>query len=61
MGERYERISGDLSIEWYQCNDNFYITSLNPGYNSNKCFFCYAPTKDIMDKMLERRNYNGHG
>ena len=61
MGERYERISGDISIEWYQYNDDFYVTSLNPGHNSNKWYFCYAPTKDIMDRMLERRNNNGHG
>lgn len=55
MGERYERISSDLSIEWYQCNDVFYITSLSSGINSNKWMFCYAPTKEIMDKMLERQ------
>lgn len=55
MDERYEKISGDMSIEWYQYNDDFFITSLNSGFNSNKWMFCYAPTKEIMDKMLERQ------
>ena len=58
MGERYERISTDLLIEWYQCNDDFYVTSLNSGLNSNKWMFCYAPTKEIMDRMLERWDSN---
>ena len=60
MGERYERISTDLLIEWYQCNDDFYVTSLNSGLNSNKWMFCYAPTKEIMDRMLERWDSNSH-
>ena len=55
MNERYEKISGGISIEWYQYNDNFFITSLNSGFNSNKWMFCYAPTKEIMDRMLERQ------
>lgn len=55
MDERYEKISGEISIEWYLYNDVFFIPSLNSGFNSNKWMFCYAPTKEIMDKMLGRQ------
>lgn len=56
MNERYESINSDTRITWYQYKDEFYIVSINPGYDSNKWFFCYAPTKEIMDKKLAGLN-----
>lgn len=56
MNERYESINSDTKIMWYQYKDRFYIVSINPGHNSNKWFFCYAPTKEIMDKKLDELN-----
>ena len=56
MNERYESINSDTKIMWYQYKDRFYIVSINPGHNSNKWFFYYAPTKEIMDKKLDELN-----
>lgn len=56
MNERYESINSDTRITWYQYKDEFYIVSINPGHDSNKWFFCYAPTKEIMDKKLAGLN-----
>ena len=56
MNERYESINSDTKIAWYQHKDEFYIVSINPGHNSNKWYFCYAQTKEIMDKKLDGLN-----
>ena len=56
MNERYESINSDTRITWYQYKDEFYIVSINLGHYSNKWFFCYAPTKEIMDKKLAGLN-----